>query len=132
MQRFLLFSGTLLAAIGVILGAFGAHALKAKLTAEQLQIFQTGIHYHFYHAIGILFAGLLLYKIDSPLVSYAGISFIIGILFFSGSLYLLATSSITGLDSYRSILGPITPLGGLSFIIGWILLAVDILKTKTL
>lgn len=132
MQRFLLFSGTLLAAIGVILGAFGAHALKAKLTAEQLHVFQTGIHYHFYHAIGIIIAGMLLYKIESPLVNYSGIAFIVGIIFFSGSLYLLSTSSITGLDNYRSILGPITPLGGLSFILGWVFLAVAIFKTKSL
>lgn len=129
MQKFILLSGSALAGLSVILGAFGAHALKAKLNPEQLQVFHTGVSYQFYHSLALVLLGALMMKMQSPYAGYAGIAFMVGILFFSGSLYLLSTASITGMESLKPVLGPITPLGGLSFIIGWSLLCFAILKT---
>jgi uncharacterized membrane protein YgdD (TMEM256/DUF423 family) len=115
-------------ALAVILGAFGAHALKEKLDAYQLEIFNKGVQYQFYHVIALFAVVLLSARIQSKTLDFAGCFFTIGILFFSGSLYLLATRSLTGLDSLTPVLGPITPLGGLCFIIGWVLLAVSFSK----
>lgn len=130
MQKFNFIAGSALAGISVILGAFGAHALKARITAEQLQVFHTGVNYQFYHAIALLITALMMDKIQSTLLNYAGIAFFLGTLFFSGSLYLLSTASINGLASLKPVLGPITPLGGLSFIVGWTMLVLAIVKTK--
>ncbi len=115
-------------ALAVILGAFGAHALKEKLDAYQLEIFNKGVQYQFYHVAALFAVVLLSTKIQSKSLDFAGWFFTIGILFFSGSLYLLATRSLLGLDSITSIIGPITPIGGLCFIIGWILLAISFSK----
>ena len=103
--------------IGVGLGAFGAHALKASLSTEALQVYQTAVLYHLIHGLGLLGVGLLsLLKPNEPLLRAAGWSLALGILFFSGSLYGL---SITGVKK----LGMITPFGGLAFLIGWLCLA---------
>ena len=115
-------------ALAVILGAFGAHALKEKLDTYQLEIFNKGVQYQFYHVVALFAVVILSTKIQSKSLDFAGWFFTIGILFFSGSLYLLATRTLTGLDSITPILGPITPLGGLCFIIGWVLLAVSFSK----
>lgn len=116
----------LLAAAAVMLGAFGAHGLKAKLTPDQLQVFETGVKYQFYHALGLFLLGLLLPQHSSnPLLVYAGYAFMVGILLFSGSLYLLANKTLLGIEGWRW-LGPVTPLGGLSFIVGWLLLAAGV------
>lgn len=115
-------------AVAVILGAFGAHSLKEKLDAYQLEIFNKGVQYQFYHVFALFAVVILSTKIHSKTLDFAGWFFTIGILFFSGSLYLLATRSLTGLDSLTPVLGPITPLGGLCFIIGWVLLAVSFSK----
>jgi len=115
-------------ALAVILGAFGAHALKEKLDAYQLEIFNKGVQYQFYHVVALFAVVLLSTKISSKSLDFAGWFFTIGILFFSGSLYLLATRSLLGIDSITPIIGPITPIGGLCFIIGWILLSIDFSK----
>lgn len=115
-------------ALAVILGAFGAHALKEKLDAYQLEIFNKGVQYQFYHVAALFAVVLLSTKIQSKSLDFAGWFFTIGILFFSGSLYLLATRSLLGIDSITPIIGPITPIGGLCFIIGWILLAISFSK----
>ncbi len=115
-------------ALAVILGAFGAHALKEKLDAYQLEIFNKGVQYQFYHVVALFAVVLLSTKISSKSLDFAGWFFTIGILFFSGSLYLLATRSLLGIDSITPIIGPITPIGGLCFIIGWILLAISFSK----
>ena len=115
-------------AMAVILGAFGAHALKEKLDAYQLEIFNKGVQYQFYHVIALFAVVFLADKIQPKTLTFAGWFFSVGILFFSGSLYLLATRSILGTDALTPILGPITPLGGLCFIIGWILLLVSFTK----
>ena len=115
--RILLVSGAVLAGLGVVLGAFGAHGLKKTMSSEMMEIYQTAVDYHFIHALGILLAGLfLLHYPDSKILLWAGISFIIGIVLFSGSLYGLS------LTEFRK-LGMITPVGGLAFIIGWFLMA---------
>jgi uncharacterized membrane protein YgdD (TMEM256/DUF423 family) len=115
-------------ALAVILGAFGAHALKEKLDTVQVEIFNKGVQYQFYHVMALFAIVILSTKMQSKTLDFAGWFFTIGILFFSGSLYLLATRSLTGLDSLTPVLGPITPMGGLCFIIGWVLLAVSFSK----
>ena len=122
MQKTFLLIGALAMVLAVGLGAFGAHGLKSKLTQEMLDIFETGVRYHFYHAIGLLIVGLLAnYIPDSSLLQWSGWLMIAGILIFSGSLYVLATSGIRWL-------GAITPIGGVCFIASWILMAITIWK----
>ena len=100
---------------GVALGAFAAHGLKNRLTPEYLAIFHTGVLYQLIHALAIFGVAVLATQIQGRLVSYAGIAFTLGILLFSGSLYLL---TLTGVSK----LGIITPIGGLCFLIGWFIL----------
>ena len=111
----------------VILGAFGAHALKSSLTVIQLNNWRTGVEYQFYHALALLFLSTFS-KYRSRLIKIAFLSFSLGIVLFSGSLYLLSTVSITGLST--SYLGPVTPLGGLFLIGGWLSLILAALKNK--
>lgn len=116
-MRGLLILGALLMASAVALGAFGAHGLKTKLSADMLQVYQTGVQYHVYHALGILLIGLVAgFYPHAPGVQWAGWLMLLGVLLFSGSLYVLALSGIRWL-------GAITPFGGLAFIVAWCLLA---------
>jgi uncharacterized membrane protein YgdD (TMEM256/DUF423 family) len=114
----LILIGTL-GAIAVALGAFGAHGLKSLLTEVQMSTFETGIRYHFYHTFAILGAAILTKNRASKPLNIAIILFIVGIILFSGSLYLLACKDILGIESW-TFLGPITPLGGACFIAGWV------------
>jgi len=100
---------------GVALGAFAAHGLKNRLTPEYLAIFHTGVTYQLVHTLALLGVALLATQISGRLITWAGASFAIGILLFSGSLYLL---TLTGVSK----LGIVTPFGGLAFLIGWICL----------
>ena len=100
---------------GVALGAFAAHGLKSRLTPEYLMIFHTGVTYQLVHTLALLGVALLATQIPGRLITWAGASFAIGILLFSGSLYLLTMTGI-------SKLGIITPFGGLAFLIGWLCL----------
>ena len=100
---------------GVGLGAFAAHGLKNRLSAEYLAIFHTGVMYQLVHTLALLAVALLMVQIPGRLMNWAGLSFVIGILLFSGSLYLLTLTGVT-------TLGIITPFGGLAFLIGWLLL----------
>ncbi|MEM9103621.1 MAG: DUF423 domain-containing protein [Pseudomonadota bacterium] len=110
-------SAAIFAALAVILGAFAAHGLKHKLDAYSLAVWQTGVTYHFFHAFALLAVGILMKQTAQGTISHWVIwAFIAGILLFSGSLYLLA---ITGVKK----LGAITPIGGMAFIVGWLLLA---------
>jgi uncharacterized membrane protein YgdD (TMEM256/DUF423 family) len=127
MQKVFLSLGASLAGIGVILGAFGAHALKEKLAPEQLQVFETGVRYEMYHAFALIIVALLYDKANQQFLNYSGYLFIAGVLFFSGSLYLLSSKNLLGIESWR-FLGPLTPLGGLCFIGGWIFLALIVFK----
>ncbi|MHA6492024.1 DUF423 domain-containing protein [Pseudomonas borbori] len=97
---------------GVALGAFAAHGLKGRLSAEYLAVFQTGTHYQLIHALALFGVGLLALRAPGRLISVAGGAFALGILLFSGSLYLL---TLTG----TSALGIVTPFGGLAFLVGW-------------
>jgi uncharacterized membrane protein YgdD (TMEM256/DUF423 family) len=128
-KRFYIIAGVLFAAVAVILGAFGAHALKAKLETDMLQVFETGVRYQIYHAFALIVTGILSEKLKSNSVNFAGNFFIAGILFFSGSLYLLSTKEIIGAGSMQ-FLGPVTPLGGLCFLIGWGMLLHALIKNK--
>ncbi|ROM69065.1 hypothetical protein BK654_21380 [Pseudomonas brassicacearum] len=100
---------------GVALGAFAAHGLKNRLSADYLAIFHTGVTYQLVHALALFGVALLATHIPGRIVTWAGISFVIGILLFSGSLYLL---TLTGISK----LGIITPFGGVAFLIGWLCL----------
>ncbi|MDR6960030.1 uncharacterized membrane protein YgdD (TMEM256/DUF423 family) [Pseudomonas brassicacearum] len=100
---------------GVALGAFAAHGLKNRLSADYLAIFHTGVTYQLVHALALFGVALLAAHIPGRIVTWAGISFVIGILLFSGSLYLL---TLTGISK----LGIITPFGGVAFLIGWLCL----------
>jgi uncharacterized membrane protein YgdD (TMEM256/DUF423 family) len=102
--------------LSVALGAFGAHGLKNKLSPEMLAIYQTGVHYHMIHALGLVIVALLFEKLGGTAqVQWSGWLLFFGIVVFSGSLYALSLSGIR-------VLGAITPIGGVSFLIGWILL----------
>ncbi|MDH5365349.1 MAG: DUF423 domain-containing protein [Cyclobacteriaceae bacterium] len=123
-QKLILSIAAISGALAVGLGAFGAHALKAKLEAtERLSTYQTAVQYHFYHTFALLAIGLLLYKTQSSWLNYSSYMMIAGILFFSGSLYALCLSGVRWL-------GAITPIGGIFFILGWLFLLMGVLKTQ--
>lgn len=121
--------GALLAALAVILGAFGAHALKEILTPEQLQTYETGVRYQFYHCFALLATGVIYTAYPVKQLRLATNFFYAGILLFSGSLYTLSLLKATGHVGLTGI-GAITPFGGLCFITGWILLLAGVMKTK--
>jgi uncharacterized membrane protein YgdD (TMEM256/DUF423 family) len=121
-DRIFLTLAALSAGVAVAAGAFGAHALRDRLSADMLQVFQTGVTYQMYHALALLAVGVLLarFSVDgSAWLSGAGWLFVAGTVLFSGSLYAL---SLTG----TTWLGAITPLGGLAFLLGWLALAIGI------
>lgn len=120
-MKFFIQSGAVLGLLGVAIGAFGAHALRAMLDASgRAATFETAVKYQFYHAVALILVGVLLHLFGSnptivKLLSWSGYSFLGGVLIFSGSLYVLCFTGITWL-------GAITPLGGLGMIAGWALL----------
>jgi len=123
MYRKILIWGLLFCLCAVVFGAFGAHALKAFVSVDKLQIFETGVRYQFLHGIALIALSIYgnQHKVnwgEQKILGWAGHFFIIGTLFFSGSLYLLTLLTSTSYPITR-ILGPITPLGGLCFILGW-------------
>ena len=111
----------LLIALATALGAFGAHALKAHLPQDKLQVYETAVRYHFLHALGLLAIGVLLRTLDSELLRWAAALVLAGIVLFSGSLYLLTFSA-------PRLVGILTPVGGLALIAGWILFAATVLR----
>ena len=122
MSKFLLLSAALCGFLAVALGAFGAHGLKSHLTAEAITIFQTGVQYHMYHSLALMAAGLLLQQHPhSTSFKCSGLGFLLGLIIFSGSLYLL---SVTGIRW----LGAITPIGGSLFLLAWLALAIGIYR----
>ncbi len=125
MKQIVLSVAAIYGTLSVILGAFGAHALKKVLGEAQLQSFETGVKYQMYHAIVLLIVGFFL-SFETRLQVSMGWSFIIGTFLFSFSIYLLSLSSVLGVN-FR-FLGPVTPLGGLLIIIGWMLLFVVTFK----
>lgn len=125
MSQITLLIASILGGLSVLFGAFGAHALKKILSEEQLKSFETGVKYQMYHAIVLLIIGLN-FSLDFPSEKYMVISFILGIILFSFSIYGLVISSAK--NKKLRFLGPITPLGGLFLIIGWCLLAYNVLS----
>ena len=130
MNKNLLVTGGIFGMLAVMIGAFGAHGLEGKVTEAQLSAYETGVQYHFYHTFAIFIAGWLGTHFQDSIFQKAGWFFVAGLIGFSGSLYLLGTRSILGIESWANILGPITPIGGLFFIIGWGLLTYGIIKNK--
>ena len=130
MHKSLIITAAFFGGLAVALGAFGAHGLE-KITADEkiLHGFQTGVQYQMYHALGLLAIGILADKYKNNWISWAGRSFIIGIILFSGSLYILTFLKIED-NSAVNIVGPVTPVGGLFFIAGWIFLLLAVLKNK--
>jgi len=124
MKDIVLLSASLFGVLAILLGAFGAHALKDKFTKELLQSFETGVKYQMYHAIVLLTIGLH-FDFTTDLETYIGLAFIVGVVLFSFSIYGLCFS--TGFGKKLKFLGPITPLGGLCLLMGWILLGVKFL-----
>jgi len=121
--KLFLSAGGLAALAAVALGAFGAHALKARLSAEMLAVWHTGIEYHVYHALGLLAVGLAATQLaDSTLLKWSGWLMLAGIVLFSGSLYALALSG-------ERWLGAITPIGGVAFLGAWALFVIAVLRT---
>ena len=116
-----LITGALLAGLSVVLGAFGAHGLKSVLTAQQLNTFEIGVRYQMYHALALLLLPALSGVVSSTWANRVAFCFVTGTVLFSGSLYALGISSIKWF-------GPITPLGGMFFIIGWVLLVIGLIK----
>jgi uncharacterized membrane protein YgdD (TMEM256/DUF423 family) len=117
MDKTFLLIGAAAGFLGVGLGAFGAHGLRARLSPDMLAVFETGVRYHMYHAAAIILVGVITARLDGWIVRAAGWCFSAGIILFSGSLYALA---ITGTSAF----GIITPLGGLAFLLGWAFLVV--------
>jgi uncharacterized membrane protein YgdD (TMEM256/DUF423 family) len=115
MDRTFLLVGAVAGFIGVMLGAFGAHALRSRLSPDMLAVFETGVRYQMYHAFAVLIVALAAARFDGWMIRAAGWSFTAGIVLFSGSLYALTMTGVTSL-------GAITPLGGLAFLAGWALL----------
>jgi uncharacterized membrane protein YgdD (TMEM256/DUF423 family) len=120
--RFWLVAGAVLAALGVAAGAFGAHALRARLGPSDLVTFETAVRYQMYHALALLLTGLLIDRGVS--VGASGWLFLAGIVLFSGSLYLLTLGGLRWM-------GAVTPLGGIAFILGWLLLAGNVGRSVT-
>jgi uncharacterized membrane protein YgdD (TMEM256/DUF423 family) len=123
MRKNFLRIGAILMALAVILGAFGSHSLQNIVTVDKLKIFEIGTRYQIYHALGMLLVGILLYFRKTSLMPWAAWLFFSGIILFSGSLYLLTFSDLLTLPT--SLIGPITPIGGLCFIFGWVVLALS-------
>lgn len=128
MDKKILLTAAFLGLLAIILGAFGAHALKKTLSVEQLQSFEVGVRYQMYHALFLLFIGTfaLLDEKQRMVIFWLTIS---GVLLFSGSIYLLATNGITNLKT--KFLGPITPIGGFLLISAWSYLFYAILSKKS-
>ncbi|MDZ4795263.1 MAG: DUF423 domain-containing protein [Bacteroidota bacterium] len=130
MHKNYIVAATVFAGLAVALGAFGAHGLE-RITADEkiLHGFQTGVQYQLYHALALLAVALLYEQLPSNWMKWTGNCFIAGILLFSGSLYLLTFFKIQGSTAVK-FAGPITPLGGLFFIAGWLCFLIAALKKK--
>jgi uncharacterized membrane protein YgdD (TMEM256/DUF423 family) len=127
MSKSFLVSGIILAGLAVALGAFGAHGLKKIVDEQSVEVFKTGVQYQFYHALALILTGILSMHFSSKQINWAGNLFVWGIILFSGSLYTITAFKAMELTVPKFI-GPVTPLGGLLFIAGWISLLIAIIK----
>ena len=119
-----------LGALTVALGAFAAHTLKEKLSESVMTIFDTAVKYQFYHTLALLAIAMIYKEFPNSYIRWSGILFIAGIILFSGSLYALTYVKGSELSGFKWI-GPITPLGGLCFIVGWVLIFVGVSVTRS-
>ena len=127
MSKLFLIIGTILAGLSVALGAIGAHGLKKIADAETLATYQTAVQYQMYHALALIFVGVLADRMLSSMSDYAGFLFIGGVVLFSGSLYLISSLKVMN-KAVPTGIGILTPIGGVLFIFGWLLLLVAIIK----
>lgn len=128
MNKRLILTAAFFGTLAVILGAFGAHGLKSLITPEKLSIWQKGVEYQFYHTFALLYLSTFA-RYKNRLISFSFTFFVIGIVFFSGSLYVLALRDAYQLNLPNSV-GIITPIGGMFFIFGWVSLFLAALKDK--
>ncbi len=128
MNKSFLITAALLGSLSVVLGAFGAHGLKSKIPADALEIFETSVRYQFYHVFALIFVAMLAKNFPGSFITWSGRLFIAGIILFCGSLYLLTYFKAIG-NQQLNWLGAITPVGGLCFIGGWILLAFAVIRS---
>ncbi|MGY3052204.1 uncharacterized membrane protein YgdD (TMEM256/DUF423 family) [Pedobacter sp. UYEF25] len=128
MNKRIILTASFFGAVAVLLGAFGAHALKNLVDEHALEIWQKGVDYQFYHTFALLYLSTFA-RYRNKLINIAYFCFTFGIIFFSGSLYLLATKSMFN-NEFVNIIGPITPIGGLLFFLGWIMLFFAAVKDK--
>ena len=129
MRKSFLVAGIILAGLAVALGAFGAHGLKKMVDEQAIEVFKTGVQYQFYHALALILTAILSQKFTARELNWAGNLFIVGVILFSGSLYAITAFKAMPAEVPQFI-GPITPLGGVLFIGGWIFLLIAVLKTK--
>ncbi len=127
MERKITSAAALMGIIAIILGAFGAHALKKQLSIEQLASFETGVKYQMYHALFLLFLGMNTLVSEKVKITIFRLV-IFGVIFFSGSIYLLATKPLSGIDF--KFVGPVTPIGGALLIFAWSILFYNCVKAK--
>jgi len=120
-NRWILPAAGFLIALATISGAFGAHALRGSLAPERLDIYETAVRYHFYHALGLLAIGLAARMIDAPMLHWSAVLVVAGIVLFSGSIYALSFSA-------PRMIGIVTPVGGVALIAGWCVFAVAMLR----
>lgn len=128
MNKQIIITAAVLGALAVIIGAFGAHGLKSHVAPPQLEVWQTGVQYHFYHVLALLIVAAIP-GLDGKSITTVYYLFTFGILLFSGSLYLLACRELLGWN-WLKFFGPVTPVGGLLFIAGWFTLFLAALKSK--
>lgn len=121
MHKGYLKTAAILGALSVAMGAFAAHKLKEMVAADAVAIFETGVRYQFYHVFALMAVGVLYLYFKKNILKWAGIFFIAGIILFSGSLYILTYVRAANIPDMKWV-GPVTPLGGLCFIVGWVLL----------
>ncbi len=128
MNKRIILTASFFGFVAVLLGAFGAHGLKALIDGPALEIWQKGVDYQFYHTFALLYLSTFA-RYRNKLINIAYFCFTFGVILFSGSLYLLATRSILKLD-FVNLIGPVTPIGGLLFVLGWVMLFFAAFKDK--
>jgi uncharacterized membrane protein YgdD (TMEM256/DUF423 family) len=127
MHKSFLLLGAFLGAVAVALGAFGAHGLKQIVSTETVTVFQTGVQYQMYHTLALLLVAIIYDRLPDRWIGWAGYFFVFGILFFSGSLYIITALKAAD-HTVPAIVGAITPIGGLLFILGWLCLLIGVFK----
>jgi len=127
MGKTFLSSGALFGAIAVALGAFGAHGLKKIVSPDAVTVFQTGVQYQMYHTLALMIVAIVYDRLPNKWILWTGYFFSFGILFFSGSLYLI-TALKAGGKTVPAVVGAVTPIGGLMFIAGWLCFLIGVFK----